>query len=94
MSDRHNYRILEIDFTTDNSDDDIAEVDGLTFYRDHQSRKAGNGFSILGYELSDLEGGTKQSVGGSDLGSVEVWIWMPQQLPSPSVIVMDQATQS
>lgn len=94
MSDRLNHRILDIDFTTDDSDNDIVEVGGLTFYRDAQSRTAGNGFSILGYELADGEGGTRQSVGGSDLATVEAWIFLPQQIPCPSVIVLDRAVQS
>lgn len=55
MADRVNYRILEIDFTTDNSDNDIADVDGVTYYRSGQSRTAGNGFSVTGFELSRSE---------------------------------------
>lgn len=94
MSDRLNYRILEIDFTTDNSDNDIADVDGITYYRDAQSRTAGNGYSVTGFQVSDGEGGTRQSTGGSDLASNEVWIWMPEQLPGFNVIVLDQNTQS
>jgi hypothetical protein len=94
MSDRLNFRILEIDFTTDNSDNDIADVDAITYYRSAQSRTAGNGFSVTDFQLSDGEGGTKQSTGGTDLASNEVWIWMPEQLPGFNVIVMDQATQA
>lgn len=94
MSDRLNYRILEIDFTSDNSDNDIADVDAVTFYRDAQSRTAANGYSVVGFELSDLEGGTRQGTGGTDLASVEVWVWLPEQNFSFNVLVLDMAVQS
>ena len=91
---RHALRILDIDFTTDNSDNDIADIDALTYFRDGQSRTAGNGFAVVDVEVSDGEGGTRQGLNGADLASNEVWIWLPQQLPTPSVIVLDQATQA
>ncbi len=91
--DRINQRILDIDFTTDNSDNDIADVDGVTFYRSSQSRTAGEGFAV-DVQVSDGEGGTKQSINGSDLASDEVWIWLSEQIPRIGVIVLDQNTQS
>ena len=90
---RHALRILDIDFTTDNSDNDIADIDGLTFYRDAQSRSASNGFSVDAV-VSAGEGGTTQAFNGSDLASNEVWIWLSETIPPPSVIILDQATQS
>ncbi len=91
--DRLNLRILDIDFTTDNSDNDIADIDGVTFYRNAQSRTAGEGFAV-DVQASAGEGGTKQSINGSDLASSEVWIWLSEQIPRIGVIVLDQNTQS
>jgi len=90
MSDRLNYRILEIDFTVDQSDDDIEELDAVTYFRDAQSRTAGNGHAIVDVKASDGEGGTRVAVNTS-IGTVELWIWLPEQIPAPNVIVLDMA---
>ena len=91
--DRQNQRILEIDFTTDNSDNDIFDVDALTFFRSAQSRTAGNGFAVDAQQ-SDLEGGTKSALNdGGDRASNEVWIWLSEQIPRVGVLVLSQATQ-
>lgn len=91
---RHALRILDIDFTTDNSDNDIFDVDALTFYRDAQSRSASLGFSVDAVQ-SDGEGGTTSALNdGGDRASNEVWIWLSETIPPPSVIILDQATQS
>jgi len=92
MQDRHAQRILEIDFTTDNSDDDIESIDAVTYFFTGQSRTAAAGFSPDA-TASDGEGGTKSAL-GTTLGSNEVWIWLSEQIPPPNVIVLDQATQA
>ncbi len=91
MSDRGNYRILEIDFSYDSTNNDLTDVDLITLYRSGQSRSAGNGYSVLGFELSNLEGGTRQDTGGTDLASNEVWIFLPEQNIPFNVIVLDMA---
>ena len=89
---RAQLRILEIDFTTDDSDDDIESVDAITVYRDAQSRTAGNGYSVAA-QAAASEGAAPSALGTS-LGSAEVWIYLGEQIPRPGVIVLDQATQS
>lgn len=89
---RGNQRILDIDFTTDNSDNDIESVDGLTYYRDAQSRTAANGYSISAQAASAA--GTAPVALGTTLGSAEVWIYLGEQIPRIGVIVLDQATQA
>ena len=92
--DRQNQRILNIGFTTDNSDNDIFDVDSLVFYRSAQSRTASNGFAVDAQQ-SALEGGTKSALNdGGDRASNEVWIWLSEQIPRIGVIVLDQATQA
>ncbi len=88
---RGNMRILEIDLTTDNSDNDIESIDTVQFFRDAQSRTAGNGFSVP--FLAAASEGAAGSVAGTSLGSSEVWIYFSQQLPRVGVLVLDQATQ-
>lgn len=88
----HARRILEIDFTTDNSDNDIESIDALTFYRDPNERVDGNGIS-LSARAGAGEGGT-QSALGTSLGSNEVWIELGEQQVDFSVIVLDQNTQA
>ena len=90
--DRLNQRILDIDFTTSNAGNDIFDVDAVTFYRNAQSRTAGNGFSVAA-TASDGEGGTKRDMNfGGDHASNEVWIFLSQQIPRVGVIILDQAT--
>ena len=93
MADRLNYRILEIELMTDNSDNDIEQIIGLTFYRDAQSKTASNGYSLLDVEVSAAEGGTRVALAAS-LGSSDVWIWLAEQMPTPSVIVLTHTTQA
>lgn len=89
---RHALRILDIDFTTGTTNNDIFEVDALTFYRDAQSRSASLGFSVDAV-VSNLEGGTTQALNaGVDLVSLEAWIWLSETIPPPSVIILDLAT--
>ena len=90
--DRGNLRILDIDFTTDNSDNDIEDVISVTFYRNAQSRTAGNGFAV-DFKCSAGEGGTLSAPEAS-LGTNEAWIWFSEQIPRIGVIVLDQATQA
>lgn len=91
---RHALRILDIDYTYDNSEDNLFEVDALTFYRDAQSRSAGNGFSVDAVQ-SDGEGGALTDLNaGTDKGSTEIWIWLSETIPPPSVIILDHATQA
>ncbi len=89
---RQNMRILEIDFTTDNSDNDMESIDTITFFRDAQSRTASNGFDVP--FLAAASEGAAGSAAGTSLGSVEVWIYLSQQIPRIGVIVLDQAVQS
>lgn len=90
----HAVRILDIDFTTDNSDNDIFEVDAVTYYRDAQSRAAGNGF-VPDAQQSASEGGALSDLNaGADLATNEAWIWFSEAVPPVSVIILDQATQA
>lgn len=91
MADRLNYRILEIDFETDDSDNDIRDITAVTYFRSGQSRTAGNGFSVTP-QVSDLEGGTKQELNGADLASAEVWLWFGEQLPGFNIIVLSNVS--
>ena len=91
MADRHNYRILEIDFSYDTTNNDLTDVDAITIYRGAASRVAGNGYKVLGFLLSNLVGGTKQGTGDTDLASNEVWIFLPEQNIPFNIIILDMA---
>ena len=92
--DRLNQRILQINYTKDDSDNDIFDIDALTFYRSAQSRTAGNGFAVDAQQ-SALEGGAKTALNdGGDRASNEVWIWLSQQIPRIGVIVLNATRQA
>ena len=89
--DRAALRILEIDYESDASTQ-VDDVNIITYFRDAQSRTAGNGRAIA-FEYSDLEGGTRNASTSSDqsLNSAEVWIWLGEVLPPANVIVLSVA---
>ena len=93
----HSHRILEIDFTIDKSSDIIVQIDALTFYRDSMQRRESAGYSVSG-TWADGEGGTKNALNAGTattaVGSAEKWIFLGEQIPPPSVIVLDEASQS
>ena len=89
--DRAALRIIEIDYESDASTQ-VDDVQDVTYFRDAQSRTAGNGRTIE-FEYSDLEGGTRNVRGVADqsLNSAEMWIWLGEVLPPANVIVLSVA---
>ena len=89
--DRYALRILEIDYESDASTQ-IDDINIVTYFRNAQSRTAGNGRSI-GFQYSDGEGGTRHLDTSSDqsLNATEVWIYLDEVTPPPNVIVMSVA---
>ena len=89
--DRHALRILEIDYESDASTQ-VDDVTIVTYFRNAQSRTAGNGRSI-GFQYSDGEGGTRHRDTSADqsLNSAEVWIYLDEVVPPANVIVLSVA---
>ncbi len=87
----HN-RILVIEITTDNSDNDIESVDSVTFYRNEAERIAGNGYSVGG-ATAYISAGTTGGALGTSLGVNDVDIFLPEGIPAPSIIRIEQDTQ-
>jgi hypothetical protein len=90
-------RILYIDFTVDESDDDIESIDAVTFYRTHHDYvnsqngynpavKIGNAASGLPSSWSDDKGDT--------IGAAATGIKFGELVPPATVIILDVDIQA
>jgi len=90
---RHNFaRILVIAFTTDNSDNDIESIDSVKFYRNEVQRVQSKGYTVNNVKAYETTGATGGALGTS-LGAANIDIYLPETLPPPSIIRLEQSTQ-
>jgi len=90
-------RILYIDFTVDESDDDIESIDAVTFYRtQHDYLNSQNGYSPavkIGSAASGLPSAYSSDVTDS-IGNAAVGIKFGELMPPPTVIILDVDIQA
>ena len=91
----HSARVLEIVVRTDNSDNDIEQIEAVTYYRGLQSRAASNGFTPDAVAASsEVNAPLALGTALNTVANGEVFIWFSEVLPPVNVIVLNHTTQT